>query len=191
MTGRTHVAIGVGSVGLALAAAAPAGLTLSVPALGLCALLAGAGALAPDLDHGGSTVSKRLPRRLMARALTVLALLLVAARLVSAGMGRGAADGLWATMAPLTRITVWAIGAAMALVGASLLLRVTFGHRGPTHSLLAAVVASVTAAALASAAGLDWWLGVAFGWGWLTHVLADATTPKGARFLLWPLRMIS
>jgi inner membrane protein len=61
-----------------------------------------------------------------------------------------------------------------------------FGHRGPTHSLLA--LAALLA--LGQWPGLPWaWLNLGWliGWGFALHLLADALTKAGIP-LFWPLR---
>jgi inner membrane protein len=58
-------------------------------------------------------------------------------------------------------------------------------HRGPLHSALAALVAGVVAELLGERFGATG-LGVLVGFGWASHVLADALTDRGVP-LLWPL----
>ncbi len=58
-------------------------------------------------------------------------------------------------------------------------------HRGPLHSLLAVLVAGALAELLGSRLDLSE-LGRLVGYGWATHVLADALTARGVP-LLWPL----
>ncbi len=58
-------------------------------------------------------------------------------------------------------------------------------HRGPLHSALAAVVAGVLSELLGPQLGVAG-LGLLVGYGWATHVLADAVTACGVP-LLWPL----
>lgn len=65
-------------------------------------------------------------------------------------------------------------------------------HRGPTHSVFAAVVVGLAVAALASRAraSAPWRLGVAAGAAWASHVLldwlgSDTSAPIGV-MALWP-----
>ncbi len=55
-------------------------------------------------------------------------------------------------------------------------------HRGPTHSLLAALVVGLIAQVLWP----TWGLSTAVGIGYLSHLAADALSPMGEPFL-WPL----
>jgi membrane-bound metal-dependent hydrolase YbcI (DUF457 family) len=80
-----------------------------------------------------------------------------------------------------------AIGRAGGMVGrvGTRTVQRLLGHRGPLHSVLAALAAGVAGALLGQALGLGnlGWL-VAYGWG--AHLLADAVTDGGVP-LLWPV----
>jgi inner membrane protein len=106
-----------------------------VVAVALSAGVAALAALAPDLDHAGSTLA------------------------------RFAGPVSWALARGLARL---------------------LKHRGSLHSALAAVAAGVLAALLGQRLGLAG-LGLLVGYGWASHVLADALTDRGVP-LLWPLR---
>jgi inner membrane protein len=73
----------------------------------------------------------------------------------------------------------------------SMMLAAIFGHRGITHSLIAAVVVSL--AAWYSLHGLDWRPGhsapfvLGLSAGYLSHLLADWLTNTGVP-LLWPMK---
>jgi len=69
---------------------------------------------------------------------------------------------------------------------ASWLIRLTVGHRGPLHSLVAAAVVWQLGDALGRPVHLAG-LGDVLAFGWLVHVLLDAWTRHGVP-LFWPLR---
>ena len=148
MTGKTHIAVGIASA-LAMGIASPVAL-----------VAAGVGALAPDIDHPGSKISRRvtpgrLPRSTIGRFL--------------AGLGLVAAGGL-----------VW-----MPLLVPGFILIVLAGipHRGFIHS---PAFAMALAAAAFHLAGIDGGLVVAFTVGYLSHLLADSLTDHGIP-MLWPV----
>lgn len=55
-----------------------------------------------------------------------------------------------------------------------------FSHRGVFHTILFAILFSLVVAFF------DRWLGVAFAFGYLSHLLLDCFTPAGVR-LFWPI----
>jgi membrane-bound metal-dependent hydrolase YbcI (DUF457 family) len=60
----------------------------------------------------------------------------------------------------------------------------TTGHRGITHWGITAIGAGVVFALLGGAVDDTlWWLGVAVGLGWITHVIGDCLTWNGAPLL--------
>ena len=68
---------------------------------------------------------------------------------------------------------------------AAWLIQLTLGHRGPLHSLAAVALAAWVGMVLELALEVGGLAGLAaFGWG--SHVLLDALTPRGVP-LLWPL----
>jgi membrane-bound metal-dependent hydrolase YbcI (DUF457 family) len=69
---------------------------------------------------------------------------------------------------------------------ASLVVSRFLPHRGPTHSLLGALVATALACVGISAAGQSWAYAAAFGWGYVSHLLADLPGRTGLPWLLWP-----
>lgn len=68
-------------------------------------------------------------------------------------------------------------------------IRKTFGHRGPLHSLAAAgaVYILVQWYLPQSIAGLIPWVNHWIFWGYTSHLLLDMLTPEGVP-LLWPIR---
>lgn len=74
--------------------------------------------------------------------------------------------------------------ASRALPPVSWVVRRLFGHRGPTHYLVSAVLVGVAVGVLvALAAPGSWWVGVAVAVGWVTHLLGDACTDAGVPLL--------
>ena len=148
MTGKTHIAVGIAAA-LALGITSPAALAA-----------AGVGALAPDIDHPGSKISRRLtpgrlPRSTIGRFL--------------AGLGLVVAGGL-----------VWM---PLLVPGFILIILAGIPHRGFIHS---PALAMALAAAAFHLAGMDGGLVVAFTVGYLSHLLADSLTDHGIP-MLWPV----
>ncbi len=187
MKGGAHFAIGVCTAGFALWCLRETGAELSTATLVIGSAVAGAGALAPDIDHPGSTVSRRLPRRVAVhgwRLIVPVLALAFGAWLLGA---QGAARGVLAALRPVLEIGVALLVPAVALGVLSRAISRTLGHRGATHSLLFALLAGCAVAALCARFGFDPRFGALFGLGWLTHLVADATGRRGVPALLWPL----
>jgi membrane-bound metal-dependent hydrolase YbcI (DUF457 family) len=62
-------------------------------------------------------------------------------------------------------------------------LKVYVGHRGPTHTLLVWVVLSGIVSGIVWWIELSWAFALAFGIGYVSHILADATTRSGVKML--------
>ena len=75
-------------------------------------------------------------------------------------------------------------------MGLSFLIAHVFGHRGATHSLVFTAGATLIAVVCCLIFHLPWAYGLIFGWGWLSHLLADAITPEGLPCLLWPFKRV-
>ncbi len=71
------------------------------------------------------------------------------------------------------------------LRAASWLFRLTVGHRGPFHSLLAVAAVAVLGNAAGETLGFGG-VGGVLAFGWLMHLLQDALTRHGVPFL-WPI----
>jgi membrane-bound metal-dependent hydrolase YbcI (DUF457 family) len=67
----------------------------------------------------------------------------------------------------------------------SWLLYKSLHHRGPLHSLVFALGVTAIACFAFWWYWLPWTWGLAFGWGWLSHILADGLTKEGVPFF-WP-----
>lgn len=113
---------------------------------------------------GGSAAALALP--------VALVLVALGALLPDIDHPRGALAREEVAGVPIFRPIAWGIGAVL-------------GHRGPTHSALA----------LAAVLGLGEWPGLPWagvnagwllGWGYATHLAADALTKSGVPFF-WPL----
>lgn len=170
MHGLPHLVIGA-ATGLVVAAHAP--LEQQVPLVALAATAA----LLPDLDTQHSMASKGLRG---VAALAVLAGGLVGATRAAAYAYEQVPDSTLALgAAVVTALCVWWLG---YVVCSRCMPSRLFEHRGPMHSLLAALLAG----------GFAWWLGgpaigTAVGLGWLSHLVADCPTYYGLP-LLWPFR---
>ncbi len=68
---------------------------------------------------------------------------------------------------------------------ASWLFRLTVGHRGPFHSLLAVAAVALLGNAAGGPFGVEG-IGGVLAFGWLMHLLEDAVTRHGVPFL-WPI----
>lgn len=187
MRGRDHLGIGVVCGAALVLAAQVAGAPVHALAIAAGALAGGVGALAPDIDHPWSTISAIVPGMLFAGG-TVLAVSPLIIRITTST--RGPLDGV---LEAITRTTAgwWKLGlllVAIALIWllAGRLVSTHLGHRGPMHSLAAAAVATVVAAAASALSGFGPWYGLIFGVGWLTHLAADAPSRAGLPALLWP-----
>jgi len=184
---------------MAVAAATTAGAVWLVvgrtgdASLGLYAVTAGAaavGALIPDIDHPHALLSKRIPLGLFAAGTMVLGLVSLGGHMVS----RQGSDTLGSVMiTPMVEAArpfiAWAwvlVLMAILLPAASSVASSVLGHRGPAHSLAAAAMVTVVACLGLALAGQPWSLGLVVGWGFLSHLIADATTKMGLPALLWP-----
>jgi hypothetical protein len=118
-------------------------------------------------------------------------LLLILPLVLKVASARGGVfAGVWTAMLQsVNSLPRW--GAVLVSVGAVLLLisvKVTkaVDHRGPTHSLAAAGAATAAGLAICLVFSLAPLYGLLFGLGWLTHLMADAPSPKGLPSLYWP-----
>jgi membrane-bound metal-dependent hydrolase YbcI (DUF457 family) len=185
-----HAVIGVGTAGLGVVAAEALGLPkVSFVTLGVAALVLATGSIATDLDHPRSFISNSIPSRVIRITLAILVIPLLAA--LGALLTTHDVQGTWVQFTGLLfgvsflRWTLIALGLALGLMALSWLLYKSLHHRGPLHSLL--FTAGVTALACFGFwwFWLPWTLGLAFGWGWLWHILADGLTKEGVPFF-WP-----
>ena len=188
MNGGAHLVIGAATAGLGLWGAQKIGLPLGSETIWVGAFIAGVGSLAPDIDHPGSTISRGLPRELLSRGLP---LLLLPVMLVVASLLMGDSLGAFRIVQSLFRIPFiqWGliiVVLALVLMATSAIATILFGHRGATHSLLFAAGATCIVTFVCQFFNAAWWYGLLFGWGWLLHLLADATTEMGLPAMFWP-----
>jgi inner membrane protein len=187
VNGPEHFGIGVTSAGLVLWAAGAVGAPPTLATAATAAAVAGLGSLSPDIDHPRAWIGNRIPLMSMTAGLLLLILPLV---LKVASARGGAFAGILTTMLQsVNSLPRW--GLLLAAVGAVLLLisvKVTkaVDHRGPTHSLAAAGAATAVVLAICLTFSLAPLYGLLFGLGWLTHLMADAPSPKGLPSLYWP-----
>ena len=186
-----HAMIGVGTAALAVIAAEALGAPTVPPlTLGVGALAAATGAIATDLDHPRSFISHSIPSRMLRITLAILAIPTLAA----VGVLLSTHDLLqtWNQFSGLLlgwdilRWTLIILVSALGLVGLSWVLYKSLHHRGPLHSLLFALGVTVAVCLVFSAFHHPWYWGLAFGWGWLWHILGDGLTVEGVPFF-WPI----
>ena len=184
--GRTHVAIAVLPAGAALWLLASGGMQFDAATFAGAPVAAALGALAPDIDHRRSLIGRTMPREVMRRGLVVLLGLGGVAWFASRRVDIAVVESALAPLRPVFEVASWAVALGVALIALSWFASGVLKHRGPVHSLTFAAVSSALVAVGCVAAGAPWQLGAVFGWGFVSHLLADAITPAGCRSLLWP-----
>lgn len=182
--------IGVGTAGLGVAVAEAFGLSpLPLITLGMGALLVGTGSIATDLDHPKSFISNSIPSHIIRIALVILAIPVLAA--VGALFTTQDVFGTWTKLTGFilgVNILRWALISLCVALGLMLLsglLYKSLHHRGPLHSIIFALGVTLAACWVFWYFWLPWAWGLAFGWGWLWHILADGLTEEGVPFF-WP-----
>lgn len=202
MRGSAHLAIGL-ITGVAIAGLVP-GIPFSLPGIAL----AGFSALAPDLDHPESRLSKRLGFTQgyvrwafagVALALTAYAYFqlrpgpdqrlsytaALAFGLIGVALQGGSArrlallfTGLGTVLIGLYAQFLW-----LSLVGTFIALAPFTSHRSWTHTIWAAALWTYIGDLANRSLG---WHGVAYfaGGGYISHILADTLTKSGVRWLL-------
>jgi membrane-bound metal-dependent hydrolase YbcI (DUF457 family) len=185
-----HALIGVGTAGLGIAAAEALGLpALPLVTLGIGKLVVGTGSIATDLDHPKSFISNSIPSGVIRLALAILVIPLLAG--LAAVLTTQDIPGTWAGFTGLIfgvnflRWALIALGVAFGLMLLSWLLYKSLHHRGPLHSLYFTLGVTTVVCVIFWAFWLPWAWGLAFGWGWLWHILADGLTEQGVPFF-WP-----
>ncbi len=150
--------------------------------MGLAIAAAAAGSLGPDLDHPGSLASVTIPISLIGYSVLFLVSPWVArqhpvlAVLDLSGLGQQWHTAAWT-----------ALVAGVLLLALSWVFGMTFGHRGPVHSLTFGAIASVAVLIVLAVYGAPLWMAAAFAWGWIAHLIADSTTANGLQHVFWPL----
>lgn len=185
MKGGAHLTIGAGSTAVALFGLKALGVPLDPMTMLLGAMAGGLGALAPDLDHPDSKASNSLPDKLFGLAISLgVPLVFIGGFFAILGQRLGGVD-LVTPFVPILEAAVIIMGFAIALVIASKLIRRYTSHRGATHSFFTAGIATMFAVLVCIVFSWPAWYGLLFGWGWLTHLWADATTKVGLPYLWW------
>ena len=150
------------------------------------ATASGLGALAPDIDHAHSTIGNRVPAVLLTFG-TLLLVSRVALRAASAGgMFAPMFSAAWRSTGFVTGLGALLFGVGAVLLYLSIKVTKSVQHRGPVHSLSIAAASTVVALPVLALLGLEPWYGFLFGFGWFTHLMADATTKTGLPSLFWP-----
>jgi len=185
LRGGAHLAIGTGTTMAVLYGLQALGAPLDPLTILFGATAAGLGALAPDVDHPRSTASNSLPDKLFDQAIQLALPLVFLGAVFAIFGGKAVGASLMATFAPMLKWAAIMLGFAIALVVASKIARRYSTHRGATHSLFAAGIATLAAVLICVTFSWPAWYGLLFGWGWLTHLGADATTKMGLPSLLW------
>jgi membrane-bound metal-dependent hydrolase YbcI (DUF457 family) len=185
-----HAIIGVGTAALGVVAAETFGLApLSLATLGIGTLVVATGSIATDLDHPRSFISNSIPSKVIRVSLAILLVPMLAA--LGALLSTRDAQGTWSQFTALVfgvnflRWALIALGAALGLMLLSWLLYQSLHHRGPLHSILFTVGVTALVCLVLWGYRLPWAWGLAFGWGWLWHILADGLTDQGVPFF-WP-----
>jgi len=162
---------------------------ISPVTLGFGAVIVAAGAIATDLDHPKSFISHSIPSQVLRIALAVLTIPLLAtfATLLTSPEERGTWNqftGLVLGIAIL-RWSLIAFCLSLGMMGLSWLLYKSLHHRGPLHSIIFTMGVTIAACVTCAVLKESWIWGLAFGWGWLWHILADGLTKEGVPFS-WP-----
>ena len=186
VNGGNHLVIGAGSTAVVLWGLSAAGAPIDIVTIGVGSIVAGLGALMPDIDHPRATASSALPRELMRRALSAAVPLAALALFFGVMGGKSAGTGMLAIFAPYFKLAGVLALAAIAFFALSAIVRAFSEHRGMTHSLVFAAGATIIACVGCAIFSVPVWYGLLFGWGWLTHLGADATTSMGLPSLFWP-----
>lgn len=189
MRGSEHFGVAVFTTGVALMAAGHGRVDLAGPAVAAIAV-AGVGSLIPDIDHRGAWISNRIPATLIAFGLTFLGWFGFSNWYVASGRATDLGAAVWRPLLQATRPYLgWAgvaLGVGIVLLSVGMFVSAILEHRGPTHSLAACAALTLVACIGFAVARVPWTLGLWFGWGYLSHLLADLLTPMGCPALLWP-----
>jgi len=147
------------------------------------------GAIAVDIDHPQAFVSHWLPKEILRRS-SFLLLILVIFAVLAAFLGDANFMAMLLLNHKLIGIVLISIAFAVGLTAISQLIFNTLGHRGPLHSLFFSLLMTVVAVVAINVAfdSSKWWMGLCFGWGWLSHVLTDKWFTPHDVSLWWPFR---
>jgi membrane-bound metal-dependent hydrolase YbcI (DUF457 family) len=190
MEGRQYVAIGVVSALAGLQYAQTIGLETEPETVVVSILVVSLGSLFPDIDHPRSTISRTIPGVLFGIGLAILLFPVVSAMIPAAFEDFRSASNIFQFLhqLPLTRLGLLLVILAVAIKVTSAIISACFGHQGAIHSLVFAAGATILAIVVCVRSDVAWWYGLPFGWGWLSHLLADAITEMGLPSLFWPFQ---
>lgn len=153
--------------------------------------VAAIGSLVPDIDHPQAWISNRIPATLLVGGGVALGMYEYFGWMMSKNDSSDVTGALTAPlmtmMQPFLPLAWLAIVIAVFLLTASIILHRSVEHRGPTHSIAVGLVLTAAVTLGVMIGGASWFLGLWFGWGFGTHLLADMTTKMGCPALLWPL----
>lgn len=180
-----------GAVWLIAGRQGDATLTTYAAASGAAAL----GALVPDIDHPRSLIGKGLPAGLLTAGIGALLLVTIGDYTIAQQGDKTIGAAMMLPLIDAVRpFLLWAwfvVGIAISLLLISLAASTVLEHRGPTHSLTAAVAVALVACAMCAVFGWAWTLGLVVGWGYLSHLLTDLMTPMGLPAVMWPWREVN
>jgi membrane-bound metal-dependent hydrolase YbcI (DUF457 family) len=203
--GRSHAASGAAVWVAGSAALSGIGLAPSAWHVAAGAVVCGAGALLPDIDHPSATVARVAgwPGTLLARGVDRLSDRVYRASATRADVRRRGGHrtlthtGAFALAAGAV-VTALAVLAGTGAVAFVLALLVVLGVRGLAGGrrkvrhgalLAGAVVFAATVWALPRGTGWSWWwVGLAVTVGCLAHLAGDVLTDSGCP-VLWPVRL--
>jgi membrane-bound metal-dependent hydrolase YbcI (DUF457 family) len=187
MNGGQHFFIGAASVGAGLYVIQNMGVPIADSTILGCAMIAGVGALAPDIDHPHATISSRIPKKLLSVGLYPLLIFLFLGLIFYITGGRNPSVFVQTlSESSLVQMALVIIILALVLMFLSAIASSVFGHRGATHSFIFTALATCIAVIICTLLKTPWWYGLIFGLGWLSHLPADAMTEMGLPSLLWP-----
>jgi membrane-bound metal-dependent hydrolase YbcI (DUF457 family) len=183
-----HAVIGVGTASAGVMAARFLGLPEVAPTMMIAgtAIIA-LGSIAVDIDHPKSFISFSIPRTVIPLALKIFPIILALCVYLFTQNLQESIDTVnrWVVGFPILQVVFFVLVLTIGLLVASWIITGTLEHRGPLHSLLFTFAITIAAAILSVYLGYAWWWGLFFGWGWLMHILADATTASGVP-IRWP-----
>jgi len=187
VNGPEHWGIGVASAGLVVWGAQAAGAPLTLGTAIAGAVAAGIGALAPDIDHRLAFIGNRIPMGLM----TVGLMLVLGPWALGAASGSGGSfAAVWGPLSQqVASLPKWGwllLAVATLLLVISAAVTRSFDHRCQVHSLAVGGGATLVSLVVCLVVGSTPWLALLFGLGWLTHLMADSSTPDGLPYLFWP-----
>lgn len=182
MNASSHLVIGCGGAAVGLFSARAFGLIdMPEPQILTGVLIAGVGALFPDIDQHGSTINRTAIWMVGVGIALLVFRVALPAQLT---------DGMWLRFIQmvlpslsLERILAWSLVIVSMMIALMPALTV---HRGFTHSWVFAILMTFVTVLYYQFAGLPLVFGLCYGWGWVCHLLGDLTTDMGLPAWAWP-----